>query len=74
MEFKMKVEGSEILVQADVNSEGEVEYTTAFCDTDVYHLLDPRWQAKIDEAVYKAVEEAQGRADCMDFDDDVEAA
>lgn len=74
MEFDIVVEGTNLRVIADLTPCNDVDFVSVYpldSETEIYGLLDERFQRKIDGAIYERIAEQNNKSDVWaDLHDD----
>jgi len=56
MDIEIMLEGTKLMVTYDVNTDNEPENVCVWAgDAEIYYLLAPQWQAKVDEKVWEDI-------------------
>ena len=74
MEFDITIEGTNLRVIADLTPSNDLDFVSVYpldSATEIYGLLDERFQRKIDGAIYERIAEQNNKADVWaDLHDD----
>lgn len=62
MDIEIMLEGTKLMVTYEVNTDNEPENVCVWAgDSEIYYLLAPQWQAKVDEYVWNAIRDGAER-------------
>ena len=74
MEFDIVIEGTKLRVIADLTPSNDVDFVSVYpldSQTEIYGLLDERFQRKVDGAIYERIAEQNNKTDVWaDLHDD----
>jgi hypothetical protein len=74
MEFDITIEGTKLRVIADLTPCNDLDFVSVYpldSQTEIYGLLDERFQRKIDGAIYERIAEQNNKSDVWaDLHDD----